>query len=289
MTKPPSLQAATAKVQRLPPLPASSRQLLAYLNEEHVQRKDLVRAIACDQALALNVLRIANSPFFGMANRIHSIEDAVVVVGFSSLRMIAVVAMTASLRFPNLEHDPEVRVLFHHSLAVAITASVLGRSNALDASTLFLAGVLHDIGRLALMSTYPQLYREVRQLALQNNLYSCEAEKQVFGFDHADIGASLCRHWNLPEGIVLAIAAHHAISENAVPPQDWTETDQLAGVIQLADAMAHGLNLEENPHPRVPPVPQALWSRLIGRQLDLAATHAEIRQLYRELAVLIAV
>lgn len=288
MTRP-TLQAATAAVQRLPSLAGSTRQLLGYLNDESVDLKIIVRAIECDQGLAIGVLRIANSPFYGMSNRVTTIHDAVVVLGFSNLRMIIICAMTAMIRFPNLGDGAPVRNLFRHSLLVAIAASVLARNNAMDAAALFLAGVLHDVGVLALMSTYPALHAQARTLAEHEGLFIFEAENAVFGFDHADIGASLCRHWNLPESIVQAIGGHHQIAMLPGTPQPLSPAELAAGIIHIADAMAHGLNLEQDAQALVPPVSDVLWSRLCPDPHALAQCFGEIDRLYQELVVLVAI
>jgi putative nucleotidyltransferase with HDIG domain len=287
MTRP-GLAGATAAVQRLPSLPGSTRQLLGYLNDESVDLKIIVRAIECDQGLAIGVLRIANSPFFGMPNKVQTIADAVVVLGFSNLRMIIISAMTAMIKFPNLGNEAVVRTLFRHSLAVAISASLLARNHALDATSLFLAGILHDVGVLALMSTYPELHAQARDLAAREDLFLFEAENTVFGFDHADIGASLCRHWNLPESIVQAIGAHHQMGLLRTAPQPLEQADLGAAIIHLGDAIAHGLNLEQDPQALVPALSEVLWSRLSPRPEALTSFFCEIDRLYQELVVLIA-
>ena len=283
----PTLDVATAAVQRLPNLSGSTRQLLGYLNDESVELKIIVRAIECDQGLTIGLLRVANSPFYGMPNKVQTIHDAVVLLGFSNLRMIIVATMASSLQFPNLGAGTDVRTLFRHGLAVAISASVVARSNALDTSALFLAGILHDVGVLALMSTYPELHQEARQLAARDGLSMYEAERAVFGFDHADIGASLCRHWYLPEPIVQAIGAHHQVGHVREGVSSLAPAELAAGVVCVADAMAHRLNLENQPRAVLPPVAEVVWNRLVGSQERLLASLAEIEKLYQELAVLI--
>ncbi len=288
MTRP-TLEVATTAVKRLPNLPGSMRQLLGYLNDESVDLKVIVRAIECDQGLVIAVLRVANSPFYGMANKVETISDAVVVLGFSNLRMIIIAVMAGALKFPNLHNMVDVRTKFRHGLAVAICASIVGRKNGMDAGSLFLAGILHDIGMLALMSTYPELYKEAQQLAIRDNLFMYEAEAKVFGFDHANIGASLCHHWNLPASIVHAIERHHQISQMQDLQQPSIKGDLEAGVIHVSDAIAHGLNLENDAYALVPPLADSMWSRLIGRQDELISSLAEIDRLYQELVVLVVV
>jgi putative nucleotidyltransferase with HDIG domain len=284
----PTLATATAAVQCLPSLPGSTRQLLGYLNDESVDLKIIVRAIECDQGLALCVLRLANSPFYGMSNKVQTINDAVVVLGFSNLHMVIVSAMAVSIKFPDLGNDAVVRSLFRHSLLVAISASIIARDHALDPNPLFLAGILHDMGILALMSTYPKLHAQARALAQRDQCLWVEAENAVFGFDHADIGAALCRHWNLPETIVQAVGRHHQSVSAPSGAQAWAAPDRAAGIVQLADAMAHAMNLEQDPQPRVAPVCEEFRKLLSADPQALAASYGEIERLYQELVVLIA-
>jgi putative nucleotidyltransferase with HDIG domain len=284
----PTLASATDAVQRLPHLPASTRQLLGYLNDESVDLKIILRTIECDQGLAVGVLRIANSPYYGMPNQVQTIRDAIVLLGFSNLRMIIVATMASSINFPNLQDAEKVRNLFRHGLAVAVCASFVARKNGLDAGLLFLTGILHDIGILALMATYPELHQDARQLASRDAIQLHEAERAVFGFDHAEIGASLCRHWNLPAAIVQAIGFHHQIAEVDDLKQPMDKAIMAAGVIHVADAIAHGLNLEKASQVTVPHFANQIWSQLIGNQDAMTAKFPEIETLYQELVALIA-
>jgi putative nucleotidyltransferase with HDIG domain len=287
---PPTLQQAIAEVQQLPTLPGSSRQVLEYLNDETADTNKIVRAIECDQGLVVRILRMANSPFFGLPAKVKNIKEAVVVLGFANLRMVVISAMLTAQKFPNLVNDPRVHAIFRHGLAVAIAASVIARNNRLDANLLFLAGILHDIGALALMSSYPELYAEVEQYRIANDLLPYEAEQKVFGFDHSTVGAALCRHWNLPEAISQALEDHHHAENQPPTTEDTPEPPRhelFAGVIHIADAIAHGLNLDNVAHPTIPPISDALWFRLAGRQEQLIADLAEIENMYWELLALI--
>ncbi len=283
----PTLQQATTAVQQLPTLPSTSRQVLEYLNDDTTDLHKIVRAIECDQGLVVRILCMANSPFFGLTNKIQNIKEALVVLGFANLRMVVISAMLTAQKFPNLANDIRVQAIFRHSLAVAICASVIARNNKLDANLLFLAGILHDIGTLALMSSYPDFYAEVEKCRHTDDLLLYEAERSIFGFDHSMIGAALCRHWNLPEAIAQALEGHHLSENQALPTSEVPRNELLAGVIHIADAIAHGLNLEKAPHSIVPPVSDAMWYRLIGRQDQFMDDLAEVESLYGELLVLI--
>lgn len=283
----PNLEQTAAEISTLPDLPENIRQLLGYLNDESVELKIIVRAIECDLALAAGVMRVANSPFYGMSKQVNNVMDAVVVLGFSTLRMIFVASMMASTQFPGLEDVAEVRIQYRHALATALFATWIGKRNQIDTSSLFLAGILHDIGSLALTSKYPQHYEEVRQLAVRDDLFMHEAERQLLGFDHADVGAALCRHWNLPEDIVLAIASHHKVGESANGASLLDRRILTSSVVFLADACAHAMNIEGDPRAMVPSIPEPLWNQWIGPQASLNDMLKEVNSVFQELVGLL--
>ncbi|BDT70639.1 hypothetical protein os4_01460 [Comamonadaceae bacterium OS-4] len=283
----PSLEQATAAVKQLPNLPSTTRVVLGYLNDDDADINQVVQAIARDQGLVARILRIANSPFFGLPNQVQTIHEAVIVLGFSNLRLVVMAAMMTAQKFPGLVGGVQVQRLFRHSIAVAICASAIGRSNKLNPNLLFLTGILHDIGKLALMATYPTQYAEVQSLREGGNLLTTEAEEQIFGFNHATIGATLCRHWHLPEVIAVAIGDHHSFGGNHDSTSSATEYSAFAEVIHLADAVAIGLNLESDPLAAVPPLTERGWNRWMGSREKLAIDFDEIKGLYQELVVLI--
>ena len=283
----PSLEQAIAAVHQLPNLPSTTKEVLGYLNDDAADINQVVQAIARDQGLVARVLRIANSPFFGLANQVQTVHEAVIVLGFSNLRLIVTAAMITAQKFPGLAGGADVQRLFRHSIAVAICASAIGQSNKLNPNLLFLTGILHDIGKLALMATYPTEYAEVQSLRASGELLTIEAEEQVFGFDHAVIGAALCRHWHLPEAIAEAIEDHHRFGGKHDLIPNAEEYSSFSEVIHLADAVALGLNLESDPIATVPPVSEAAWTRWMGSPEKLAIDFGRIKGLYLELVVLI--
>lgn len=283
----PSLEQAIAAVQQLPNLPNTTRVVLGYLNDEDAEVNQVVRAIAQDQGLVTRVLRIANSTFYGLSGQVQTLQEAVVVLGFSNLRLIVTAAMITAQKFPGLAGNADVQILFRHSLSVAICASILGRNNKLNANLLFLAGLLHDIGKLALMTIYPAQYAQVQELRGMNDRLTTEAEEQIFGFNHATIGAALCRHWHIPAVIAHAIEGHHSAGDVQDATPSAADAGLFSELIHLADAVAHGLDLEADPLATVPPISESVWNRFAGQREQLLADFAEIKALYLELVVLV--
>lgn len=279
----PSLEKVIASIEQLPGLDATTLQLLALLDSDDATNSKIVSTVECNQVLVMRVLRVANSPFYGMPNRIKNVEDALSLIGLLNLRMIVMANMLSTNSFPNLKGDNSLHRLFKHSLSVAVCASLVARNNRMDASQMFLAGVLHDVGVLVLLSCYPQVYQEIQDEMKKANLLAFEAEQKVLGFDHAAIGAALCRHWNLPSTIAHAIESHHAVEMFESEGKLLKEKDNFAAVIHIADGMARALNFEEDPDPLVAPLSDNAWYYFAGKQEELLKDFAQAHRLYLEL------
>jgi putative nucleotidyltransferase with HDIG domain len=178
----------------------------------------LAKRIAQDQAIAARVLRVANSPFYGLQSRVGSIHDAIVVLGLSSVLSRAGCSRhhgPAGGRCPEFSQSR----FWRHVLGVAAAARALARPLRRPPEPLFVAGLLHDIGRLAMMTIYPEELCGVLADAQTRDCTLVEAEFRHFGFDHSTVGAELARRWNFPAEIIDALAWHHDPARGV--PVDW--------------------------------------------------------------------
>jgi putative nucleotidyltransferase with HDIG domain len=241
-------------IGHLPSLPAVVHQLLATIENEQADVADLAKKIGQDQALVAKVLRVANSSFYGMQGKVASIQDAMVVIGFRNVRTL-VLAAALTGGFPKSQRSWfDEQVFWKHSLAVGLAAKALAASVGLNPDHAFTAGLLHDIGRLVLVTCFPHHYRTVVENRARNDDFLVAREREELGFDHADVGAALAKRWKFSPEVSETVQAHH---------RPWRpDALPLVALIHVADVTAHALDLAGEADALVPPLDGAAWTRL---------------------------
>jgi putative nucleotidyltransferase with HDIG domain len=204
----PGLRSLVGRVRSLPTLPKIYTALQGIVKDESITVGDVAKLVSADSALAARVLQIVNSAFFRLARRISNIEQAVGYLGFQAIRNLAMSVEIFSRWPSNNCAGLDVEKLQKHSHSVAAAASALTAKNAL-ADDALLAGLLHDIGYWVLAQECPQDLYRAAALAAEQGLPLHEAEAQVMGASHAEIGAYLLGIWGLPHSVVEAVAHHH--------------------------------------------------------------------------------
>lgn len=265
-------------VKALPALPEAVREVMQVLEHDELSADRCVRLIEQDQALAARTLRVANSAFYGMPGRVARIGDAVTLLG---LRAVSGVLLAASLgdridtsrcigfRFP---------VYWRHVMGTAVAARLLAPRLGQDPDEAFVAGLLHDIGQLVLAAHFPEQASDVVSLSRAADAPSVDAERGVLGLTHNEVGACLVRHWRLPEPVAEAVQHHH---EPARAPD--ARSRALAALVQIADALAHALDLSGAEHDAVPPIDPDGWVRLALSDDDALALFEQVEQQVDEL------
>ncbi|WP_114970437.1 HDOD domain-containing protein [Rhodoferax ferrireducens] len=248
------------KIHNLPSLPTVVIELLASMDEDDVNIDALSKKIAQDQALTAKTLRLANSSFYGMANQVTSIHEAIAILGFRTVRSVAT---TAALIGAFAGHGSvNANPFWRHAMAAAICARELAPHLNLNPEHAYTAGLLHDIGRLVLVTQFQPHYEATMLYRAQHDCHLLEAERAVMGVDHTVAGHVLTRHWKFPESVQQAVACHHA------PLVQGLQTLSLS--ILAANTIAHALDMSQDRDDLVPPVPAGLWKQL---GLDEKALH----------------
>lgn len=249
-----SLDNIIGDVNRLPSLPTIIHELILAMNKEDVSVGILSQGIQQDQALSARVLRVANSPFFGLRKPVASIHDAIVVLGFRAVSsLVTTAALTDLFKMPSMSKFDQAS-FWRHSLGTAVCARHLASLNSFDPETAYTAGLLHDIGRLLLIICHPEPYTEALTWREEQDCMLLEAERHVLGVDHMDAGAALAIHWNFAPPILDAAAFHHN------PPHSDRAT--LTDLVHFADILSHALDMERTQLGRVGKIDEGAWNRL---------------------------
>lgn len=223
------------------------------LDDPDASFEDFAKIISTDPALAARLLRIVNSPFYGMASRVETIPHALNIIGTNELSDLALATSVIS-KFEGLPEDLiKVRDFWVHSIAVGLAARLIAKhKKAANEERYYLAGMLHDIGRLVIFKEAPAKSKQVFTEFYQKELSMIEVEKSVLGFSHAEVGGALLKEWKLPAGLVDAVLFHHQ------PFEAKTHTAE-AAIIHVADFMVYEMGLGNSGEPTVPPLnPKAL-------------------------------
>jgi putative nucleotidyltransferase with HDIG domain len=230
-------------VKDLPPMPAVVIKIQQLLFDQNSTAQQVADLIESDQAIAAKVLKMANSTYYGMSGKVSSVHHAAVILGFKALGDLCTIAAFSDFMGNKLPgygyHSDE---LWKHSLAVAGAAKLITEKlNPQIIHEALTAGLIHDIGKL-ILDPYVLEQRETFDDFMEDgNQTFLEAEKQILGFDHAEIAAEICTHWKFPESLTQAIHHHHYPSRS--------HGNEMAFILHLADYIAvlsgSGYDLDE--------------------------------------------
>ncbi|WP_026182296.1 HDOD domain-containing protein [Leeia oryzae] len=231
------------KTHQLPTIPKVVQDLINTFNQENVDISSIAKKVALDQVLTAKVLRLANSAHYGASRKIGSVEDAVVILGFNSLRTL-VIASGITGAFSTIP-GMDTGAFWKHSLHAGAIAKWLAKhgTQKMNPELAFTAGLMHGIGQLLIHISHPKesaALNASHEIGCQQDLI--KLEQTTFGFDHCQIGAELARRWNFPVDIQTAIAYHPA------PEAAPEGTSLYASLTHIAVFMAAGIehhNIED--------------------------------------------
>lgn len=261
-------------VRDLPALPSIVLDLIASFGREDVDVTALAEKMSRDQALAAKTLRLANSSFYGLPSKVRTVKQAIVVLGFDSARALAVASSVIDTFGVSRCPQVDVGSFWRHSIATALCAKILARHARLDQDHAFIAGLLHDIGRLVLASSFPEQYAQVLACRDSEDSSLCSAELKVLGVEHQRAGQMLAEAWKFPPAIQRAIGLHHAPA--------GADLGDVPGIVHVANAMVHALDLGGGEHDAVPLLLDAAWDSLRMTPEQLQAVFRETEGQFEE-------
>ncbi|MBK9118746.1 MAG: HDOD domain-containing protein [Phycisphaerales bacterium] len=226
------LDQVVARVDALPRLPDTVQRLIAVVSDPDSSLREIVDAIRYDQSLTTEVLRLCNSAYYGLARSVESLDDAVCLLGTVRVFQLVMAAHARTLlQQPQSGYGLPAGALWDHSVAVAVAAQLLARRCTVpQAGLLFTAGLLHDIGKVILNEFVSVEYARIAERVAAYEASFSEAEQQVLGFTHAEVGARLAERWCLPAALQHCIRYHHE-------PAGAPAARELVDMIHLADTV----------------------------------------------------
>lgn len=237
-------------IEQMPTLPDIVQRIVQSLSDPESRLQDLSRMILSDQSISVQVLRVANSAYYGLPSRVTTLERAIMVLGFDEVRRITLAAMILRA-LPGGDREVLTEI-WRHSLATAWFSRYIAekvKEQAVNES--YAAGLLHDIGKVVIVRYFPKHFHYINHYVKTLNRPSSLVEQAILGMDHSQVGDWLANLWNLPAILKEAIASHHALERDSkVAAQRVARIVALAN--RIADKAGFGSGL---PKPRSIPDP----------------------------------
>jgi putative nucleotidyltransferase with HDIG domain len=200
----------------IPTLPTIVIKVNKMLEDYDTTIKKLSTIIEKDQAMVTKILKLVNSTFYGFRSKITSINHAVIILGFNTIRnAIVSVSLVKAFSGERRLEGFDIPDFWRHSIAVAVTSRYLSEQSRLDVpDDCFLAGLLHDIGKVILSQYFPELFEQVWRSIAEDGLSFYEAEEALLPVNHAQIGGYLAKRWRFPASLIDSITYHHTIRKS---------------------------------------------------------------------------
>lgn len=228
------IQELVNKASNLISLPEISLRVNELANDPNSTAEDMGKVISQDPALVVRMLKIANSAYYGLSTEVDTITRAIAILGTNKIRDL-VLSTSTSQAFEGIPNNLiTMQDFWHHSLYCGLLAQILSKkSKKANTESIFIAGLLHDIGQLLMFNQLPEKSHEAILLLMEGteDLETFEAERHVFGFDHMQVGAELIKNWKLSPVLQECVEFHHE-------PQKAKDFPVEVALINIANAVA---------------------------------------------------
>ena len=224
-----------SQIESMPTLPTVALRVMEVTSSPGSSATDLMEIIGPDVSLTTKILKIANSPFYGLTREVSSLQHAVTVLGFKEIRNM-VISTVAFESFKNFKQDDkfDIKRFWRHSFCCGLAAKIIAIELKSSSNELFVAGLIHDIGKLVMYITFPAEFLKLVDMIspLKLKYTAFEAEKSVFEMIHDEVGMKLLQKWLFPESLITAVGFHHH-------PQDADKKSPFPIIVHIADILAH--------------------------------------------------
>lgn len=230
------------------------------LDSKNASANDIAKVVGTDVGLSTTLLKLVNSPVYALSGNIDSVARAVALVGSKEISTLAM-GISSINYFKDIPKElVDMRSFWKHSISCAILSKILSdKINKASGEKFFTAGLLHDVGRLIIFKRMPQASVQTLLFARGDSVPVTDAEQEIMGFDHAEVGEALLTEWKFPPSLVEMVATHHD------PMKAENKLD--AAVIHLADTLANAVEVSKGNMYVLPGLVDGAWE-LLGLELN---------------------
>ena len=240
---PSKLNELVVKAEDIPSLSPLFNQIDSALRDPQSNAQSIADLISKDISISAKILRVVNSPIFGLRERIHSISRAVAILGTKEVsRIVMAISVVNAFEDEKYKHV-DFNNFWLHSIAVSVAAKAIAKKAPKgllkDPELVFIGGLIHDIGKLVLWTAFPQQHNDIVKYASDKGCSMHQAEMELLSMDHQSVGALVAENWRLPESLQLLIKYHNT-------PQDIDNQDPyfpLISVIHIADLIVKAMDI----------------------------------------------
>jgi HD-like signal output (HDOD) protein len=249
-----SLEDVVKRVRSIPSLPEVVSQVVRLVNDPLSTAEQIQNIMTKDAAMAAKILRMVNSVYFGLAEPVHDLQQAIVVLGFKTVRSVALSIAVINL-FQQQDANFNMKAFWTHGAVMACICRLLAvKAKVGDPERAFIVGLIKDIGMLILVQHAPEECRAIVAVAREFRLPVNKAARKVLTTDHAEIGAWLCRQWQLEDAIVDAVQQQNDLATAQEP--------RLVAVLQFAEYLCGLKKIRFAGQCEEPILDQAVWQHL---------------------------
>ena len=228
-----NITALTSRIESFPTLPAVVNRVMEITSDPESSANELMNVIGPDIALTASILKLANSAFFGLTKKVSSLQQAITVLGFKEIRnMIITKAVFDSFNHLKKEENFDIRGFWEHSFLCGLASKIIATDLNRESNEFFVAGLIHDIGKLVIYLALPLEYSKLATVASPLYFTDYKTEKTALGIAHDEVGMRLLKRWLFPESLVNVVGFHHRIHELE------NKSPSLI-VVHVADLLAH--------------------------------------------------
>lgn len=250
------LQELVSRIENVPTLPQVVGRIMAATQDPKTSAEDVNKIILADQALTAKILKLVNSAFYGFPRKIGTITEAVVILGFGTIRNLAITASVFHSFGKQGKGKFDREAFWKHCTGVGAVSRIVARKlNLPNREDVFVAGLLHDLGKVVLDQYFHKDFLVALNLVEQRGCSLYEAEKEIFGVSHAEVGRWLAEHWNMPEFLTLAIGYHHE-------PEKASEEYSIVPLVHIANSVARYKGIGNGGDSTKPPIRKEALARL---------------------------